>query len=73
MHFVAAAEVFSFIPAAHLKLAWEHVAMSVQQAVFPAASLTPTVPALAGSWYFPAAHVIVLPPHFAVSFSQHVV
>jgi len=70
VHFVAAAEVFFFIPAAHTALA--HVAMSVQQAVFRAASSAPDMPALRGSKYFPAAHVTVLPPHFVVSFSQHV-
>jgi len=71
VHFVAAAEVFFFIPAAHTALV--HVAMSVQQAVFiAAASAPPAMPALPESWYFPEAHVTVLPPHFVVSFSQHV-
>jgi hypothetical protein len=71
VHFVAAAEVFFFIPAPHVASA--HVAMSVQQAVFRAASSAPpAMAALAGSWYFPEAHVTVLPPHFEVSFSQHV-
>jgi len=69
VHFVVAAEVFGFIPAAHVTSA--HVAMLLQQAVFPAASLTPAMPALAGSWYFPAAHATVLLPHFVLS-SQHV-
>jgi len=71
VHFVAAAEVFFFIPAAHTALV--HVAMFVQQAIFRAASSAPpAVPALARSWYFPAPHATVLPPHFVVSFSQHV-
>ena len=71
MHFVAAAEVFFFIPAAHAALA--HVATSVQQAAFRAApSDPPATPALLGSWYFPAAQATVLPPHFVVSCTQHV-
>jgi len=71
VHFVAAAEVFLFMPAAHTALV--HVATSVQQAAFRAASsVPPGMPALTVSKYFPEAHVTVLPPHFVVSFSQHV-
>jgi len=74
-HFVEAAEVFTFIPAfiPVVHMASAHVALSVQQASFPAASSTPAMPALVGSWYFVEAHATVLPPHFVVSISQHTV
>jgi len=71
-HFVAFAETFAFIPAAHVATA--HVAWSVQQAISRAASSAPpAMPVLVASKYFPEAHVTELPPHFVLSFSQQFV
>jgi len=52
-----------------------HVPLLVQQLDFFVVSETGVVivvPALLVSWYLFASHVITLPPHFAVSASQHV-
>jgi hypothetical protein len=65
-----AALVCFFIPAAQVKL--EHLALAVQQLVFlVATSLPAAAPAFEGSWNLPASQVMVLPPHFVVSFTQH--
>jgi len=69
-HIVVAFAAFAFIPAAHVAPA--HVDLAVQQAIFPAASLTPAMSALVASWYFPEAQSIPAMPHFVVSVSQHV-